>query len=111
MQARAVWIHPRRTTEGDAPSAVLVSFDKHERISSLSNEIGPLASYTLEPELLTIDAAMKGAKNEALSYQAIPPTMARAMWRCVTCVSSWASTDANSSRLDVIAIRPRCTPT
>ena len=37
--------------------------------------------------------------------------MLRAMWRCVTCDISWASTAASSSRLAVIAIRPRCTPT
>jgi hypothetical protein len=35
----------------------------------------------------------------------------RAMWRCVTCDSSCASTDASSSRVAVMAIRPRCTPT
>ena len=33
--------------------------------------------------------------------------MLRAMWRCVTCVSSWAMTDASSSGCVVIAIRPR----
>jgi penicillin-binding protein 1B len=79
VQARAVEIHPRGTTEGDAASAVLVSFDKQDRISGLSNEIGPIASYTLEPELLTVDASMKGAKNEALSYRSIPPVVARAI--------------------------------
>ena len=36
--------------------------------------------------------------------------IARAMWRCVTCDISCASTDASSSRVDVIAISPRCTP-
>ena len=38
-------------------------------------------------------------------------TMLRAMCRCVTCDSSWASTEASSSRVAVIAISPRCTPT
>ena len=33
------------------------------------------------------------------------------MWRCVTCDISCASTEASSSRVVVIAIRPRCTPT
>ncbi len=37
--------------------------------------------------------------------------MPRAMWRCVTCDSSCASTAASSSREPVSAIRPRCTPT
>ena len=37
--------------------------------------------------------------------------MLRAMWRCETCDISCASTEASSSRVDVIAIRPRCTPT
>jgi penicillin-binding protein 1B len=79
VQASAVEIHPRRTVESDAPSSVLVSFDRQERIANLSNETGALASYTLEPELLTIDAAMKGGQNEALSYQRIPPQVARAI--------------------------------
>lgn len=79
VQARAVEIHPRRNGVSDERSFVLVSFDKHERIANLSNEIGPLASYTLEPELLTTDASMKGGKNEALSYQSIPPVVARAI--------------------------------
>ncbi|HVG35566.1 MAG TPA: hypothetical protein VM911_21120, partial [Pyrinomonadaceae bacterium] len=68
MQPQAVEIHPRRNGVGDERSFVLVGFDKHDRIARLSNEIGPLASYTLEPELLTVDASMKGGKNEALSY-------------------------------------------
>ena len=79
MQAHAVEIHPRRNGAGDERSFVLVGFDKHERIARLSNEIGPLSFYTLEPELLTTDASMKGGKNEALSYQSIPPVMARAI--------------------------------
>ena len=36
--------------------------------------------------------------------------MLRAMWRCETCDSSCASTEASSSRVGVAAIRPRCTP-
>ena len=36
--------------------------------------------------------------------------MLRAMWRCVMCDSSCASTDASSSRVAVMAINPRCTP-
>jgi hypothetical protein len=38
-------------------------------------------------------------------------TMLRAMCRCVTCDISCASTDASSSRFEVTAIMPRCTPT
>ena len=78
-QEHAVLIHPRRNVEGDATSSVLVSFDGQERIANLSNETGALVSYTLEPELLTTDAAMKGGQNEALSYQSIPPQVARAI--------------------------------
>ena len=39
------------------------------------------------------------------------PVMLRAMWRCETCDISCASTEASSSRVAVIAIRPRWTPT
>jgi penicillin-binding protein 1B len=79
VQAHAVEIHPRRNGTSDERSFVLVGFDKQERIARLSNEIGPLSFYTLEPELLTTDASMKGGKNEALSYRSIPPVMARAI--------------------------------
>ena len=34
----------------------------------------------------------------------------RAMWRCVTWLSSCAMTEASSSRLATTPIRPRCTP-
>ena len=37
--------------------------------------------------------------------------MLRAMCRWVTCESSCASTEASSSRVDVMAMSPRCTPT
>ncbi len=37
--------------------------------------------------------------------------MLRAMWRCVTCVISWASTEASSSGVAVMPTSPRYTPT
>jgi penicillin-binding protein 1B len=79
VQANAVEIRPRRTEGRDERSFVLVGFNKQERISRLASEAGPLASYTLEPELLTVDATMKGGKHTSLSYQDIPPLVVRSI--------------------------------
>jgi penicillin-binding protein 1B len=79
VQERAVEIHPRHTGGRDERSAVLIGFDRQGRIATLSNEIGPLDSYTLEPELLTVDASMKGGKHTSLAYRDIPPLMVEAI--------------------------------
>ncbi|HEX8142803.1 MAG TPA: PBP1A family penicillin-binding protein [Pyrinomonadaceae bacterium] len=79
VQERAVEIHPRRSAEGEERSFVLVGFDKQERITRLSNDLGPLDSYTLEPELLTVDASMKDGKHASLAYRDIPPLLVRAI--------------------------------
>ena len=79
VEAGAVGIHPRGTVNGDERSFVRVGFDKQGRIAALLNEVGPLESYTLEPELLTVDASMKGGHGAALSYQDIPPVVAQAI--------------------------------
>jgi penicillin-binding protein 1B len=79
VEARSVEIHPRRATGSDERSFVLVGFDRQDRIAKLSNEVGPLDSYTLEPELLTVDASMKGSKHAALAYRDVPPQLLRAI--------------------------------
>jgi penicillin-binding protein 1B len=79
VQESAVEIHPRHNGGSDERSYVTVGFNKKERISKLSNEVGPLDSYTLEPELLTVDASMKGGKHTSLSYQDIPPLVVRSI--------------------------------
>ncbi|HEX8138813.1 MAG TPA: PBP1A family penicillin-binding protein [Pyrinomonadaceae bacterium] len=78
-EERAVLIHPRRAGASEERSYVTVSFDARGRIASLSNEVGPLDSYTLEPELLTVDASMKGGKHRSLAYRDIPPPLAHAI--------------------------------
>ncbi|HEV2913648.1 MAG TPA: PBP1A family penicillin-binding protein [Pyrinomonadaceae bacterium] len=79
IRERAVEIHPRRAGANDERSFVLVGFDNRDRIARLSNEVGPLASYTLEPELLTADSSMKAGKHAALSFTDIPPQMVQAI--------------------------------
>jgi penicillin-binding protein 1B len=79
VQERAVEIHPRHSGDTSERSYVLIGFDRQGRISRLSNEVGPLDSYTLEPELLTVDASMKGGKHRSLAYRDIPPVLARAV--------------------------------
>jgi penicillin-binding protein 1B len=79
VQERAVLIYPRRTGASEERSYVTIGFDRQGRVASLSNEVGPLDSYTLEPELLTVDASMKGGKHRSLAYKDIPPVLARAI--------------------------------
>jgi penicillin-binding protein 1B len=79
VQEQAVEIHPRRTEGRDELSYVLVGFNKQGRVAGLTNESGPLDAYTLEPELLTVDASMKSGQHAALSYNDIPPLVVRSI--------------------------------
>jgi penicillin-binding protein 1B len=78
----AVEIRPNDA--GDEASAqdfgvVRVRFDRRGQIASLEGDGAPLESYTLAPEPLTADAAEKTAERSALSYDEIPPALARAI--------------------------------
>jgi penicillin-binding protein 1B len=78
-QETAVEIHPRRAGT-TSPDVVRVHFDKRNHISDLTGDMGvTLESYTLEPEILTTDAAMKTGKRPQLAYRDIPPTLAHAI--------------------------------
>jgi penicillin-binding protein 1B len=75
----SVEIHPRRATAA-SPDVVRVQFDKKGHISDLTGDMGvTLDAYTLEPEILTTDAAMKTGQRAQLSYKEIPPTLAHAI--------------------------------
>ncbi|MDT5062028.1 MAG: penicillin-binding protein [Acidobacteriota bacterium] len=75
----SVEIHPRRATAA-SPDVVRVRFDKKGHISDLTGDMGvTLDAYTLEPEILTTDAAMKTGQRAQLSYKEIPPTLAHAI--------------------------------
>jgi penicillin-binding protein 1B len=78
-QANSVEIRPRRASGQSGPSTVTVSFDKNNSIAQLTGDALSLDSYRLEPELLTADASMKAGKRTALSYEDIPPILARAI--------------------------------
>ena len=72
-------IRPRHA--GNAtPGKVSVQFDKKDRISELAGDMGvTLESYTLEPEILTTDAAMKTGKRPQLAFRDIPPVLMHAI--------------------------------
>ncbi len=80
----SIEIEPRRSHEkvngtGSTTAHVRVEFDKRERIAAITGDGTPLESYTLEPESLTNDAAMKTGKRGALSYSDIPPVLVQAI--------------------------------
>ena len=74
----------------------------------------PPCMIALAPSLRLLRLAASTPRTSAASpaSEARRPTPTlRAMCRWVTCDSSWASTEASSSRETVIAISPRWTPT
>src|SRR6185436_20873837 len=49
-------------------------------IASLStNDAGELRSFSLEPELLTVDAGLKTGQTQTVTYPEIPPVMVQAI--------------------------------
>jgi len=57
-----------------------VAFSDRGTVASLStDETDNLASYSLEPELLTTDASLKTGQQQMLTYPAIPPVMVQAI--------------------------------
>jgi penicillin-binding protein 1B len=86
-EPQAVSIRPRHpgsvqggTQSSSAPDVVRVRFDKNNRINELTGDLGvSLPSFTLEPEALTNDAAMKAGQRPALSYQDLPPLLVQAI--------------------------------
>ena len=74
-----VEIRPRHSNTA-TPGVVLVKFDRKDRIADLSGDMGvTLDSYTLEPEILTTDAAMKTGKRPQLAYRDIPEVLKHAI--------------------------------
>ncbi|HYE15833.1 MAG TPA: PBP1A family penicillin-binding protein [Pyrinomonadaceae bacterium] len=58
---------------------VRVEFDGRGRVASLRADGETVDSYTLEPEPLTHEAGVKTGGRDALSYEDIPATLARAI--------------------------------
>jgi penicillin-binding protein 1B len=77
----AVEIHP--TGAGDETTqdfgVVRVQLDRRGQIASVTGDGAPLDSYALAPEPLAADAAEKTTDRAALSYDEIPPPLARAI--------------------------------
>src|SRR5215213_6919529 len=56
----SVEIRPRRSSDVASPTTVGIRFDGKGRVKELTGDMGvTLDGYTLEPEILTTDAAMK----------------------------------------------------
>jgi penicillin-binding protein 1B len=74
----SIRISPRQGTE--TRQWIDVNFDKRGYIASLSDsDDSGLSSYALEPELLTVDAALKTGQQETLTYPDIPPVLVQAI--------------------------------
>ena len=71
-------ILPRQGTE--TYEWVSVKFDNRGNVAGLSANNGAnLASFSLEPELLTTDASLKIGKQQNLTFQEIPPVLVKAI--------------------------------
>lgn len=80
QEGNRVLIRPRHLGgESRFPSLVSARFDNRGRLFELKGDDVPLDAYTLEPELLTNDASLKGGKRAALSYQDLPPVLVHAI--------------------------------
>jgi penicillin-binding protein 1B len=78
MSEQRIRILPRQGTE--AHRWIDINFDNRGYIASLSaDDQTELSSYALEPELLTVDAALKTGQQEPLTYQKIPPVLVQAI--------------------------------
>jgi penicillin-binding protein 1B len=78
MSESSIRIFPRQGTE--THQWIDVNFDSRGQITSLSDSDGSdLLSYTLEPELLTVNAGLKTGQQETLTYQDIPPVLVQAI--------------------------------
>jgi penicillin-binding protein 1B len=76
---QVIEIRPRYSSS--APNSIVsVRFEKKERIKEITGDMGvTLESYTLEPEILTTDAAMKTGKRPQLSFTDVPPVLLHAI--------------------------------
>ncbi len=79
MIETGIRILPRQGSE--TQQWIDVKFDsKGDQVASLSaNDAADLPSYAIEPELLTVDAALKTGQQETLTYQDIPSVLVRAI--------------------------------
>ncbi len=78
LSEQSIRILPRQGTEGHR--WIDVNFDNRGYIASLlSNDQTELSAYALEPEMLTVDAALKTGQQETLTYQNIPPVLVQAI--------------------------------
>ena len=78
MQGDQIRIVPRQGTS--ACEWIDVAFSDRGTVKSLStNETDSLASYSLEPKLLTTDASLKTGQQQLLTYTEIPPVMVQAI--------------------------------
>ncbi|HEY0004290.1 MAG TPA: PBP1A family penicillin-binding protein [Pyrinomonadaceae bacterium] len=80
VDQRTVEIRPRRLSANAAvPDVVRVRLDKKGRIDELTGDEVTLDSFTLEPEVLTNDAALKVGQRATLAYKDIPPVLVHAI--------------------------------
>ena len=70
-------ILPRQGTE--TAQSIDINFNNQGHVASLSANGAELASYSLEPELLTIDAGLKTGQQETLTYPDIPSVLVQAI--------------------------------
>jgi penicillin-binding protein 1B len=71
----AIEIHPNKTF----PSVLKITFDRDERIAGLAGDNQTLDSFTLEPEPLTNDPAIKSGAPGSLNFKDIPPLLVKAI--------------------------------
>jgi len=74
---RAIEIHPNNV--GGFPEVMNVTFDSDGRVTHLVGDGMEMNSFTLEPESLTNDAAMKVGARSQLAFKEIPAVLVHAI--------------------------------
>lgn len=79
FSVRDVEVEIRPNNTGGYPSIVHVGFDPEGRINELTGDDLGLNSFTLAPESLTNDAAMKNGARSQVAFKDIPTVMVQAI--------------------------------
>lgn len=71
--------YPAGAAGQSGPEAVEINFNAEGRIARIAGDGATIASFTLEPEVLSNDQSMKTGARTALSFQDLPPTLVHAI--------------------------------
>jgi penicillin-binding protein 1B len=79
VAGEAVRIKPHYPAGQQGPEEVEVNFNTEGRVARISGDGATIASFTLEPEVLSNDQSMKTGARTALGFRDLPPVLVHAI--------------------------------